>query len=93
MNADTAASLAKPFFLEDENYFKVEVERTYDADAHSSTWKLVKVYVKAGHGWKVRAQSLDELTVGVAVPVRICIFAAMQDGCLGFLDEPRLTAH
>lgn len=93
MNADTTASLAKPFFLEDENYFKVEVERTYDADAHSSTWKLVKVYVKAGRGWKVRAGSLDELAVGVAVPVRICIFAAMGGGGLEFLDEPRLTAH
>lgn len=90
MNADTAASLAKPFCLEDENYFKVEVERTYDADAHSFTWKLVKVYVKA-ESWMVRAESLDELTVGVAVPVRICLFAAIEDGCLEFLDEPRLT--
>ena len=85
--------MAEPFFLRNQNRFEVLVERSYNADADCSTWKLLQVRVKAAHGWKVRAASLDELTVGVDVPVRICIFASMEDGRLDFLDEPRLRSQ
>eukprot|EP00435_Cladocopium_sp_Y103_P024947 s178_g6.t1 len=79
-------SVTKPFYLRDANSFEVMVERSYDADADCSTWKVVNVKING----KNRAGSLDSFTVGVDVAVRICMFVATEGGCLEFLDEPRL---
>ena len=79
-------SVTKPFYLRDANSFEVIVERSYDADADCSTWKVVKVKING----KDRAVSLDPFTVGVDVAVRVCMFVATEGGCLEFLDEPKL---
>eukprot|EP00438_Fugacium_kawagutii_P033695 Skav201151 [mRNA] locus=scaffold2068:244154:245923:+ [translate_table: standard] len=80
--------LSEPFHFRKTNDVEVVMERSYNAGADSSTWKLVKVKING----KERAGDLEPLTLGVDVGVRICMFAAEEGGFLHFLDEPKIVS-
>ena len=84
----SSGTATKPFYLRDDNSFDVIVERAYDADADCSTWKVMKVKING----KERAGSLDSLTVGVDMAVRICMFVATEGGLLSCMGR-RWTQH
>ncbi|CAE8586622.1 unnamed protein product [Polarella glacialis] len=72
------------FYLRAENTIEATIEQTYDPQADSKTWTLTELKVNG----KIRGGSLEPLTVGIDVPIMICLFAC--DGQLKLLNIPLL---
>eukprot|EP00930_Biecheleria_cincta_P058282 TRINITY_DN44131_c0_g1_i1.p2 TRINITY_DN44131_c0_g1~~TRINITY_DN44131_c0_g1_i1.p2 ORF type:complete len:203 (+),score=42.40 TRINITY_DN44131_c0_g1_i1:1470-2078(+) len=73
------------FFMRDENLLEVKVDSSYNEESDCKTLTLTELRING----KKRGGPLEPITVGIDVPVMICLFAF--DGQLKLLSSPTLT--
>ncbi|CAK9019713.1 unnamed protein product [Durusdinium trenchii] len=78
--------LGKPFYFQHENRFEAIVEKIYNEEADCIKWQLIELRING----KKRAEALEPITVGVDVPIMLCVFEGTTGALLECTEAPKV---